>query len=104
MCRVRADKLKTEMEFTAGQIAAFLGGSIVGNENASVNTFSNIDSAKNGTLTFFYAKEYENYVYETDASIVLVPEDFEPARGETSESLRAEQTQTQRGERTRVCE
>ena len=80
MCRVRADKLKTEMEFTAGQIAAFLGGSIVGNENASVNTFSNIDSAKNGALTFFYAKEYENYVYETDASIVLVPEDFEPAR------------------------
>ena len=68
------------MEFTAGQIAAFLGGSIVGNENASVNTFSNIDSAKNGALTFFYAKEYENYVYETDASIVLVPEDFEPAR------------------------
>lgn len=68
------------MEFTAKQIAAFLGGSIEGNDGASVHTFGNIDAAKEGALTFFYAKEYENYVYETDASIVLVPADFKPAR------------------------
>ena len=68
------------MEFTAQQIAAFLGGSVEGDVNASVSTFSNIDSAKKGALTFFYAKEYEDFVYKTDASIVLVPEDFKPAQ------------------------
>ena len=69
-----------DMEFTAQQIAAFLGGSVEGDVNASVSTFSNIDSAKKGALTFFYAKEYEDFVYKTDASIVLVPEDFKPAQ------------------------
>ena len=69
-----------DMEFTAQQIAAFLGGCVEGDVNASVSTFSNIDAAKKGALTFFYAKEYEDFVYETDASIVLVPEDFKPAR------------------------
>lgn len=68
------------MEFTARQIAAYLGGSVEGNPDAKVSSFSNIDSAKSGDLTFYYASEYESYVYTTDASIVLAPADFKPAR------------------------
>lgn len=73
-------KSYNRMEFTAQQIAAYLGGKVEGNENAAVSTFSNIETAQSGVLTFFYAKEFENFVYETDASIVLVPEDFKPAQ------------------------
>ncbi len=72
-------KIRIEMEFTAKQIAAFLGGSVEGNPDAIVSTFANIDAAKNGALTFFYAKEYESFVYITEASIILVPEDFKPS-------------------------
>lgn len=68
------------MEFTARQIAAYLGGSVEGNPDAKVSSFSNIDSAKGGDLTFYYASEYESYVYTTDASIVLAPADFKPTQ------------------------
>lgn len=73
-------KSYNRMEFTAQQIAAYLGGKVEGNDNAAVSTFSNIETAQSGALTFFYAKEFEKFVYETDASIVLVPEDFKPAQ------------------------
>lgn len=66
------------MEFTAQQIAAYLGGTIKGNPDARVSSFANIDAAKSGDLTFLYAREYEHCLYETEASIVLVPSDFVP--------------------------
>lgn len=67
------------MEFTASQIAAFLGGTVEGNANASVSTFANIDAAHEGALSFLYAKEFEHCLYTTGASIVLVPQDFKPS-------------------------
>ena len=38
------------MEFTAKQIAEFVGGRVEGNENATVNTFSKIEEGKPGDL------------------------------------------------------
>lgn len=64
------------MEFTAKQIAEYLHGTVVGDENATVHTFAKIEEATSGSLTFLANMTYEHYVYETEASIVLVNNDF----------------------------
>lgn len=68
------------MEFTAKQIAAYVGGEIVGNENATVNTFAKIEEGVKGALSFLSNPKYESYIYDTQSSIVLVNRDFVPER------------------------
>lgn len=60
------------MEFTAQQIAALLNGTIEGNELVPVNNVSKIEEGKPNTLSFLANPKYTNYIYTTDASIVLV--------------------------------
>jgi len=64
------------MEFTAEQIAGFLKGTIEGNPGISVNNVSKIEEGKPGTLAFLANPKYEKYIYDTEASIVLVNEDL----------------------------
>ena len=66
------------MEFTAEQIAEFLGGSVDGNENASVHTFAKIEEGVPGALSFLSNVKYTSYLYSTKSSIVLVNKDFKP--------------------------
>ena len=66
------------MEFSAEMIAGLLGGSIVGDKNATVHTVSSIEGGKKGSLTYLSNPKYEQHIYSTEASIVLVGEDFEP--------------------------
>ena len=68
------------MEFTAKQIAAFIGGEIVGDENATVCTFAKIEEGTTGALSFLANPKYASYIYETQSSLVLVNNDFEPER------------------------
>ncbi len=68
----------TNMQFTAQQIAAFLGGEVVGNSQVSVSNLAKIEEGKPGTLTFLSNPLYTQYVYTTQASIILVRRDFEP--------------------------
>jgi len=65
------------MEFTAKQIADFIGGHVEGNENATVNTFAKIEEGKEGAITFLSNPKYTQYIYETKASVVLVNEDLQ---------------------------
>ena len=64
------------MEFTAKQIADFVGGRVEGNEQAVVNTFAKIEKGKEGAISFLSNPKYTNYLYETKASIVLVNDDL----------------------------
>ena len=66
------------MEFSALQIATVLNGTIEGNPEVKVNNFSKIEEGKPGTLTFLANPKYEHFIYHTDASIVLVNNDFTP--------------------------
>lgn len=68
------------MEFTAQQIAAMLGGEVVGDPNAIVNDVSKIEEGRPKTLTFFANAKYEHYVYTTQASVVIVNSDFKPSQ------------------------
>ena len=68
------------MEFTAKQIAAYVGGKIVGDENVTVNTFAKIEEGVRGALSFLANPKYVSHIYETQSSIVLVNRDFVPER------------------------
>lgn len=62
------------MEFTAKQIAEFVGGKVEGDENATVNTFAKIEEGKPGALSFLSNQKYIHHIYETQSSVVLVDE------------------------------
>ena len=65
------------MQFTAKQIADFIGGRVEGNEQAIVSTFAKIEEATEGAITFLSNPKYTSYIYETKASIVLINDDLE---------------------------
>lgn len=60
------------MKFTAKQIAQFIHGHVVGDENITVSTFSKIEEGKIGTISFLANSKYINYIYNTECSIVIV--------------------------------
>lgn len=68
------------MEFTAKQIAAYVGGEIIGDENVTVCTFAKIEEGVKGALSFLANPKYASYIYDTQSSIVLVNNDFVPER------------------------
>lgn len=64
------------MNFTAAVIADFLKGRVEGNPEASVSDVSKIEEGKEGTLSFLANPKYEKYLYDTEATIVIVNEDL----------------------------
>ena len=78
------------MELSAQQIADFLGGTVDGNPEVKVSNFSKIEEGQPGTLTFLANPKYEHYIYNTEASIVLVNNDFSPAEQITATLVKVE--------------
>ncbi len=68
------------MKFTAQDIADVLEGSIVGDPTVTVSDVSKIEEGKAETLSFLANPKYEHYLYTTNSTIVLVNNDFEPAK------------------------
>jgi UDP-3-O-[3-hydroxymyristoyl] glucosamine N-acyltransferase len=66
------------MKFTAEQIAGILEGEVIGNPNAEVHTLSKIEEGITGSLSFLSNPKYQNYIYTTKASVVIVNTTFEP--------------------------
>lgn len=66
------------MKFKAEEIARYLNGEIVGDPTVTVDNVSKIEEGKAGTLAFLANPKYENYLYTSSASIVLVNRDFSP--------------------------
>ena len=66
------------MKFTAEQIAGILEGEVVGNPNAEVSKLSKIEEGTEGSLTFLANPKYNNYIYETKATITIVNATFVP--------------------------
>ena len=66
------------MEFTAEMIAGLLSGEVIGDKNASVFTVSSIEGGKVGGLSYLSNPKYEQYLYSTLCSVVIVPRAFAP--------------------------
>ena len=65
-------------EFTATWLAQFLGGTVEGDGEARASRLSKIEHGKPGSLCFYANPKYEQYVYSTEASILIVAKDFQP--------------------------
>lgn len=60
------------MKFTAQQIATLVQGKVEGDEQASVSNLAKIEEAKAGDFCFLANPKYEDYLYETKASVVMI--------------------------------
>jgi len=65
------------MTFSAAQIAILINGQVEGDPNKSVGSFGKIEEAKNGQLSFFANPKYEEYLYSTSASVIIINESYE---------------------------
>ena len=65
------------MQFSAAQIALLINGKIEGDPNASVGSFGKIEEAAKGQLAFLANPKYEEHLYTTAASIIIVNEGLE---------------------------
>jgi UDP-3-O-[3-hydroxymyristoyl] glucosamine N-acyltransferase len=68
------------MEFTIYQIAGLLGGEVKGNGNEKINMLAKIQDAKKGQIAFLSNPKYEQYIYTTQASAVIIKKDFVPKK------------------------
>jgi len=64
------------MQLTAHQIALLLNGTVEGNPDVSVNQLAKIEEALPGSLSFLANPKYEPFLYQTQASIVILNDDF----------------------------
>ncbi|WP_298296458.1 UDP-3-O-(3-hydroxymyristoyl)glucosamine N-acyltransferase [Hydrotalea sp.] len=60
------------MQFTAAQIALLIDGQVEGDATVAVTSFGKIEEAKAGQLSFLANPKYEDYLYQTQASIIIV--------------------------------
>jgi len=74
------------MEFTINQIAAMLRGEVQGDGNEKINMLGKIQDAKKGQIAFLANPKYEQFIYTTQASAVIVKKDFQ-ARKEIGTTL-----------------
>lgn len=65
------------MQFTASQIAVLISGKIDGDPDAKVRSFGKIEEAGQEQLTFLANPKYEDFIYSTHASVVIVNDDLE---------------------------
>ncbi|MBE7173657.1 MAG: UDP-3-O-(3-hydroxymyristoyl)glucosamine N-acyltransferase [Williamsia sp.] len=60
------------MTFTAAQIAMLINGQITGDPDVQVGSFGRIEEAQKGQLAFLANPKYEEYLYSTAASVVII--------------------------------
>ncbi|MBE2230239.1 MAG: UDP-3-O-(3-hydroxymyristoyl)glucosamine N-acyltransferase [Chitinophagaceae bacterium] len=65
------------MQFPAAQIALLVNGRIEGDASVTVNSFGKIEEAREGQLSFFANPKYEEFLYRTAASVIIINESFE---------------------------
>lgn len=78
------------MEFKAKELAQILHGTVDGDPEIKVSSFAKIENGRPGQLCFYANPKYEQYVYASKASIILVNADFEPKQPVDATLVRVE--------------
>lgn len=65
------------MTFPASQIALIINGKLEGNPAVTVDSFGKIEEAREGQLSFLANPKYEDYLYSTRASVIIINEAYE---------------------------
>ena len=77
------------MKFSADFIASQVGGVVEGNGAVEVDSFCKIDEGRPGALSFLSNPKYTHYLYETEASVVLVKKNFKAEHSVKATLIRA---------------
>ncbi len=64
------------MQFTAIQIATLINGTVEGDPEVKVDRVAKIEEANSGALSFVANPKYEEYLYTSKASIIIVNQDL----------------------------
>jgi len=64
------------MKFTVDQIADLIEGTVNGNGATLISNFDKIEEGKSGSISFLSNPKYESFLYQTDASSVIVSKDL----------------------------
>lgn len=70
------DTILPNMKFPASQIAQLVNGKVEGDGAVSVSSFGKIEEAGEGQLTFFANPKYEEFLYTTKASVIIINETY----------------------------
>ncbi len=68
------------MEISITELSALLNGTVEGNGSLMLNTVSKIEEGKEGALSFLANPKYEEHIYSTGSSAVLVNRNFVAAK------------------------
>ncbi len=67
------------MEFTAQHIAECINGEVIGDSSVKITSVARIESGKPGNLIFLGNLKYEEFLYKSKASVVILNKGFEPS-------------------------
>jgi len=76
------------MQFTAAQIATIINATVEGDATVAVASFGKIEEAREGQLAFLANPKYEDYLYSTKASIIIINEGLQLEKPVTATLLR----------------
>jgi UDP-3-O-[3-hydroxymyristoyl] glucosamine N-acyltransferase len=65
------------MKYTAHQVSEIIKGNIEGDPGITITSFGKIEEAIEGQLTFLGNPKYEEYLYTTRASLILLQDKYE---------------------------
>ncbi|EIM75672.1 UDP-3-O-[3-hydroxymyristoyl] glucosamine N-acyltransferase [Nitritalea halalkaliphila LW7] len=82
------------MEFSLEQVAQLLNGSVEGDGSLKVSRLDKIQEGKPGGISFLANEKYVPYLYETEATAVIVSEDFAPQRKVNAALIRVKNAYT----------
>jgi UDP-3-O-[3-hydroxymyristoyl] glucosamine N-acyltransferase len=68
------------MQFTAKQIAELINGTIEGDPEVAVSSFGKLEEATRGQLAFLANPKYEEFIYSTRASVIIINDSLEVDR------------------------
>ena len=82
------------MQFSAQQIAGLLNGKIEGDAAVTVSKLSKIEEGETGSISFLSNPLYTQYIYNTNASIVIVNDSFIATAPISATLIRVESAQS----------
>ena len=65
------------MKFTAALVAQLIDGKVEGDPEVAVHSFGKIEEAQQGQLSFLANPKYEEYLYSTHASLIIINQALE---------------------------
>ena len=92
------------MKFTAKQIAELLRGTVEGDSTVVLNQLTKIEEGCENSLSFLANPKYNEHLYSTDASAVIVNNSFTPEKSFSTTLIRVQDAYASFAELLRIVE